>query len=98
MPGYRLTKAAADDLVAIFIESLDQFGSVQADHYHAGLEAAFEFLVEYPRAARLRQEIAPPVRVYPYKSHQVVYELTPDDMIVILRIRHAREDWTSDAP
>ena len=56
MPGYRLTRAAADDLLAIFIESLDQFGAVQADHYHAGLEAAFEFLVEYPRAARLRQE------------------------------------------
>lgn len=96
MPGYRLTRAAADDLVAIFLEGLASFGPAQADSYHAGLEAVFEFLGEYPRAARQRDEIDPPVRGHPYKSHLVVYEIAPDDTVLILRIRHGREDWQSD--
>ena len=98
MPGYRLTRAAADDLVAIFLESLDWFGAAQADDYHAGLEAVFGFLADYPRAARLRLEIAPPVRAHRYKSHLVIYELAPDDTVVVLRVRHAREDWASESP
>ena len=58
-----------------------------------GLEATFEFLADYPRAARLRQEISPPVRALPYKAHLIVYDIENDDVIVILRIRHSREDW-----
>lgn len=72
MPGYRLTRAAADDIAALFIAGLERFGSVHADAYHAGLEAAFDFLAAYPRAARLRAEIKPPVRAHRYTaSHRL---------------------------
>jgi plasmid stabilization system protein ParE len=38
-------------------------GVNQADRYHQGLEETFRFLAEFPNAARLRTETAPPVRV-----------------------------------
>ena len=96
MASYRLTRAASDDLVDIFIDGTDRFGRAQADKYHDGMEAVFAFLAEYPRAARLRQEINPPVRAHPYKAHLIVYDIEPDNGIVILRVRHSREDWQSE--
>jgi toxin ParE1/3/4 len=93
MPAYRLTRAAADDLVDIYIQGVILFGQAQADRYHDGLEAAFGFLADYPRSARLRTEIARPVRAYPYKSHLIVYDVAEDDQILILRVRHGHEDW-----
>lgn len=95
MAGYRLTREAADDVAEIYIEGLGLFGLSQADAYHDGMAEAFEFLADYPRAARLREEMKPAVRAYPYKRHLIVYELEDDDSVLILRIRHAREDWQS---
>lgn len=93
MPRFRLTCAAVDDLTAIFLEGIEQFGLPQADAYHKGLSAIFALLADYPHAARLREEISPPVRVHPYKAHLVIYEVDDDDEVIILRVRHGREDW-----
>jgi toxin ParE1/3/4 len=94
VPKYRLTKAAADDLVAIYLDGLARFGLPQADRYHGGLRQTFTFLAENPFAARLREEICPPIRAYPFNLHIVIYECA-EDGIVILRVRHGREDWIS---
>ena len=83
---YRFTKAATDDLVALYLEGLEQFGPVQADRYHNGLQRTFDFLAENPRAARLREEISPPVRAHPFKAHIIVYDEV-DDGVLILRVR-----------
>ncbi len=96
MSVYRLTKAAADDVVAIFVDGFAQFGRAQAETYHDGLFATFEFLANYPRAARLREEMARPVRVHRYRSHLIIYRIDGDDTVIILRIRHGREDWLGD--
>lgn len=72
------------------------FGQHQADRYHEGLEEAFELLATYPRAARSREEIDPPVRAYRYKAHLIVYVLDEDDRVTILRVRHGHEDWMTD--
>lgn len=93
MPGYHLTQAAADEIQGIFSEGLALFGLAQADKYHDGLATAFEFLADFPRAARLREEIQPPVRAYRYKSHMILYDLNADDVVIILSVRHGREDW-----
>jgi len=45
--GYRLTKAAADDVAAIFLEGSAQFGLDLADRYHEEMAATFDFLAEY---------------------------------------------------
>ena len=75
---------------------MDRFGLAQADRYHDGPEAAFVFLSEYPRAALLRHEIDPPVRAHRYKAHLIVYEIEAEGGIVVLRVRHSREDWHND--
>lgn len=95
MPRFRLTRAAVDDLTAIFLEGMEGFGLSQADAYHEGLSAIFAFLADYPHAARLREEISPPVRVHPYKAHLVIYDVGDKDEVIILRVRHGREDWIS---
>jgi toxin ParE1/3/4 len=94
MPTYRLSRAAANDITAIFIDGIDRFGLVQADRYHQDMTATLDFLARYPRAARLRDEIEPPVRIHRYGSHLIVYEEV-DDGILILRVRHGREDWAA---
>lgn len=93
MARYRLTRAASDDIGHIFLEGLARFGLVQADRYHDGMAATFDFLTDHPHAARLREEIRPPVRVYPYRSHLIIYDIMDDGGLVILRVRHGWEDW-----
>ncbi|OZA61452.1 MAG: plasmid stabilization protein ParE [Sphingomonadales bacterium 39-62-4] len=94
MPSYRLTTAATDDLLAIYLAGLEQFGIVQADRYHDGLERTFAFLAQTSWAARMREELDPPVRAHPFKVHIIVYDET-EEGVLILRVRHGREDWVS---
>jgi len=72
------------------------FGAGQADHYHHELEAVFALLAENPKMARERKEIRPPVRIHPYKSDLIVYLVDENNDILILRLRHAHEDWQSE--
>ncbi len=71
------------------------FGVAHADEYRAGLTAAIIFLVNTPRAARLRSETKLPVRAWRYKAHLIVY-IVERDGILILRVRHGREDWVGE--
>ena len=96
MPAYRLTSAASDDVDQIYFDGVQLFGAAQADRYHDGLEAAFGFLAETPRAARLREETRPPVRAWRYGAHVIIYVVGNADEIMIVRVRHGREDWLTD--
>jgi len=90
--AYRLSRKAEDDLIQLFVTGARDFGIAQAEAYFAGLETTFAFLSDHPRAARERAEITPPIRVHPHKAHLIVYAIRGDD-ILILRVRHGREDW-----
>ena len=94
--GYRVSRRADHDLNNIYEFSLTQFGPRQARNYGGGIIRTLSFLAEHPESARLRQEVDPPVRVFRFKSHLIFYDIKGDD-IVILRVRHGREDWMSDA-
>lgn len=94
--AYRLSRAAKEDVIAIYVDGVAAFGIDQAEAYHARLERVFETLAANPRIARERTEITPPVRVHPYGSHLIVYVVEPDDSVLVVRVRHAREDWISD--
>ncbi len=91
---YGLSTHAQTDLIDIYIEGAQQFGIEQANRYHDDLAAVFGLLGEFPEMARLREEISPPVRIHPFKSHLIVYEIT-GEKAYILRIRHSRENWIS---
>ena len=96
MPSYKLSLRARDDIAAIATYTVDACGAEQAIIYRDGLIDAFNFLAQFPKAARKRREINPPVRAYPYRSHIIVYMVDKDD-ILILGVRHGREDWMSEA-
>lgn len=93
--SYRLTQAAEDDLVNIYLDSIRLFGRAQAERYYAGLHGIFDFLEQNPNVARKRLHIQPPARMHPHKSHLVFYQLE-DQGILIIRIRHAHENWVND--
>jgi toxin ParE1/3/4 len=89
---FRLSGAARGDLKAIYRQGEEQFGHKRADAYSSGLITAFNLIADYPHVGRLRTETRPPVRVQPYRSHVIVYA-TDKAGVLILRIRHAHEDW-----
>lgn len=91
---YRLSRRAEEDLIGIYVSSVETFGPAQADRYQDALEAAFDLIAEFPEIARERSELHPPVRVHPCKSHVVIY-LVEDGGPLIVRVRHAHEDWDS---
>lgn len=92
--GYRLSRKAAADLRAIYAEGIRLFGLQQADRHMDRLEQAFELVGGNPHMARERFELSPPARVHPVKSHVVLYVVRDDGDVLIVRVRHSREDWT----
>lgn len=56
----------------------------------------FELLAAHPALARQRWEIDPPVRFHPIEAHIIVYLERADASILIIRVRHRREDWMND--
>lgn len=88
---------AEADLVEIYIRGAAEFGLAQADAYHTRLERIFELIADQPGIARIREEISPPVRVHPYGAHIIIYQEDTSGSVLIIRIRHSREDWLNDA-
>ena len=93
---YQLSQRAEEDILAILVEGFVRFGEKQVEQYIRVIENTLDFLGENPKAARERDEISPPVRIYPFGSHLVVYTIQSNGDILVLRIRHAREDWAND--
>lgn len=94
--GYRLSDAADEDFFSIFRYGVERFGHDQAERYADQLDRAFAFLADHPRAGRERPELRGGLRGYPAGSHLILYAVDPDDNVLILRIRHGREDWSAD--
>lgn len=90
--SFRLSRKAEDDIIQLYLSGVRDFGAAQAEGYYAGLEPVLTFLANYPSAARERREINPSVRIHRYRSHLIVYVIE-DPGILVLRIRHGREDW-----
>lgn len=96
--GYYLTRKAEEDIVDIFLRGAVTFGIHQAEIYHDLLASAFQMLSENPLVAFERTELSPPVRIYPFKSHLIVYTIDNGGDIFIVRVRHGHEDWRNTNP
>jgi len=92
---YRLSRQADDDLRHIYVTGVEIFGVARAEAYAAGLKRVLGFLADFPRAARERRELDPPVRAYPYKSHLIIYAIEHGG-VLINRIVHSRQDWMNE--
>ncbi|WP_018237855.1 type II toxin-antitoxin system RelE/ParE family toxin [Ensifer sp. BR816] len=95
--GFRISLAAEEDIIAIAKEGVRLFGAAQARRYHDELFSIFALIAANPRMARERQELSPPMRVHPFKAHLVIYQIEPDDDILIVRVRYGHEDWANSA-
>lgn len=91
--AYRLTRRAEADVIEIFVSGAQRFGLEQAEAYHTALERTFELIALHPRLAQERSEIVPPVRIHPSGAHVIVYTVDANDDVLIVRVRHGREDW-----
>ena len=72
------SRAAEDDLLGIFLYGVEEHGLAQAELYKSRLNHSFQTLSDNSKIARLRQEITPPVLVYPAQKHMVVYTIAED--------------------
>ena len=90
---WRLTHRAAADLLEIYTTGSLEFGEPVALAYHRQIHGIFDMLAQFPQIARERHDVAPPVRIHPVGSHLVVYTVESDGSVLIVRIRHAHEDW-----
>lgn len=84
------------------IYGIATFGLKVSDAYVMKLNSLLASLADFPSMAPEIPGLDRPVRILPYRVHVVVYRVE-DDTVRILRIRHARENWTAgplgdDAP
>ena len=93
---WRLSAAAEEDLIGIWLDGFERHGPAQADRYQDGLEATFELLGHFPELARERAELTPPLRVHPFGVHMILYLVRSDGSVFVVRVRHEREDWVSE--
>ena len=94
--SYRLTSEAEDDIIAIAKMGVRLFGERQANRYNEDLFALFDLISANPRMARARDEVSPPVRIFPFKAHLIVYLVDENDDVLIVRLRHVHENWSDD--
>ena len=89
---FRTTPDADADLVGIYEYGALEFGTNQAEEYLERLHSVFLFLAANPRAARERVEIEPPVRLWSFQAHLIIYQIVDEDVLV-LRVLGMRQDW-----
>lgn len=77
----------------MFVEGAEVFGVAQAEVYFAKVANTIALISENPGIARERFEIDPPVRIHPIGKHIIVYQEEEGGGVLIIRVRHSREDW-----
>ncbi|MEJ1397449.1 MAG: type II toxin-antitoxin system RelE/ParE family toxin [Candidatus Sedimenticola sp. (ex Thyasira tokunagai)] len=71
--GYSLRLQARADLEAIWVYTLEHWGSDQADHYLEALFSCFDDLVVNPQLGKLRDDVKVGYRSFPQGRHVVFY-------------------------
>lgn len=89
MGGFRLSKAAQGDLLAIGRYARERWGDERCRRYLAALDARFRALARTPEAGRVCGEIRPGYRCAREGKHVVFYRIT-DAGVEIVRILHER--------
>lgn len=94
--NYRFSRLAQTDLQVVYAEGIRLFGPIQAGLYLTGLERAVEFVAQFPQTNRPRETSEGPIRIHRFNAHIIIYQISVDDLVLILRIRHGREDWRAE--
>jgi toxin ParE1/3/4 len=89
--GYRLAKAAQDDLKEIKNYTLITWDGKQAQHYLSEIKDCLETLVINPKLGKSRDEICIGIRSIGVGRHVIFYRVGKTD-IEVARILHGRMD------
>lgn len=95
MARLTVSEDADHDLDSLYRQGVMAFGFTQADQYINGLLDTLDLIAAFPGVARLRSELTPQIRAYPHRSHMIFYDVDDGGNVVIVRIRHAHEDWAA---
>jgi toxin ParE1/3/4 len=88
-----LSRSAQRDIDALHTYGLQNFGKIVADDYVRRLLDLLDLLALNPRMARERTELKVGLRLLNYRSHILAYRINRRG-IRVLRILHARQNWT----
>ena len=94
MPRILKQSLAEQDLIEIWLYTLNEWGEYQADKYLDDLDAAIRLLAEQPLICRERTELNPPVRIHHHAHHLIVY-LALEDGVNVVRVLHESMDVDS---
>lgn len=87
-------RAAEDDLIGIYVYSLENFGERQADAYLDGLERAIQRLPHRPTKGKDRSSLRDGYWSIRFERH-VIFYVFDDAHVRIRRVLHERMDLGS---
>lgn len=88
-PEFRLAPKAREDMEAVWLSSLKQWGARQTERYIDGLTEAFGLLAESPKSGTACDNIRAGYRKYPVIRHVVYYRETSYG-VEVMRVLHDR--------
>jgi toxin ParE1/3/4 len=91
MPA-NISKRAEADLERLLRRSIAEFGQDHAERYYQSILEALGWLAEYPLAARERPEYRGDVRLHREGVHVIVYRVSAENSVRIVRVLHGRQD------
>ena len=84
--------AARDDLLDLYLYIAERGAPEAALRYAGEIEAFADAIGHFPRSGRARDDIRPGLRMKPFRSVLVAYEIR-EDAVHVLRILHAARDY-----
>jgi len=90
-PSYRLSKMAQKDTRNIGRYTQKKWGAAQRRLYLSGMEQKFIQLAENPKLSPERAEFEPPVRIYHFEKHLIIY-VGENSGILVVRVLHESMD------
>lgn len=89
--NYTVRQKAQEDVIGIWLYSVEQWGPDQADRYLQKINEKFRWLADNPKAGHLRSDVKQDRYFVPVGSHLILYKLVnnqPD----IIRVVHQNAD------
>lgn len=87
----QINKRAVDDLSAIFVYGLEQFGQQQAQSYVSQFQSHFALLLANPLMGQDMSYIRAETRRSLCNEHGIYYRIT-QHTLVVMRVLHGRQD------
>lgn len=87
---YKLTLAAEQDLVEIYLYGKEQWGKDKASEFIKSIYNRFEWLSTQPEIGRRRDELYPSCRSFAYNKYVILYRIT--EHVEIVTIVHGSKD------